>query len=67
MEDSLRVGEEARVALQALRQKYSAAHHAPLMAMAASAEDPALRQKVTPARGWAGQMQALPGAAWRCA
>lgn len=41
------MGEEARVALQALRQKYSAAHHAPLMAMAASAQDPALRQKVS--------------------
>ena len=49
VEDSLRVGEEARVALQALRQKYSAAHHAPLMAMAASTEDPALRQKVNSA------------------
>ena len=47
VEDSLRVGEEARVALQALRQKYSAAHHAPLMALANSTKDPAVRQKVS--------------------
>ena len=46
VEDALRQGEEARLALQGLRQKWPAAHLAPLCGMARSTLEPALRAKV---------------------
>ena len=46
MEDALRQGEEARLALQALRSKWPGTHLSPLLAMAQTSLEPAVRMKV---------------------
>ena len=65
VEEALRQGEEARLVLQALRQKWPAAHLAPLSIMARAGLEPDVQTKVAPwpALGWLRALQLAQGRA----